>query len=249
MSGLLLALDTASPTVSVAVGEVGEGGEGGEAVARRSIELRRSSESLLRLVSECLEEAGARIGDVEGILALRGPGSFTGLRVGLASALGLHQALGRPATAVPTLEVLAVFAGESGAPGPAVAVVDALRGEWFAQSFDLPAERAPGARGGSRILAPAAITRLGPASLVGFGAERLALELALESSPERAGADGDTIALTALEPDALAPAALRLAALRPVAWDAATLSSPFYLRAPAVTVAAKRPRERRPAAP
>ncbi len=242
MSGLLLALDSASPTVSVAVGV------GGETVARRSIGLRRSSEALLRLVAECLEEAGARIGDVEGILALRGPGSFTGLRVGLASALGLHQALGRPATAVPTLEVLAVFAGDSGAPGPAVAVVDALRGEWFAQGFDLPAGRAPGARGGSRILAPAAIAGLGPASLVGFGAERLALELALEPSPARPGTAGNAVTVTALEPEALAPAALRLAALRPIAWDPATLSSPYYLRAPAVTVAAKRPREPRSAA-
>jgi len=249
MSALLLALDTASPTVSVALGEVGEGGEGGETMARRSIELRRSSESLLRLVAECLEEAGARIGDVEGILALRGPGSFTGLRVGLASALGLHQALGTPATAVPTLEVLATSALTRGAPGPTVAVVDALRGEWFAQGFDLPAGRAPGARGGARVLAPAAIALLRPASLVGFGAERLALELALESPSERPDAGSDPASVTAFEPEALAPAALRLAALRPIAWDPATLSSPYYLRAPAVTVAAKRPREPRPAAP
>ncbi len=224
MSGLLLALDSGSPTVSVAVGR------GGEAAARRSIEIRRSSEALLRLVAECLDEIGARIGNLQGVLALRGPGSFTGLRVGLASALGLHQALGLPATAVPTLETLAVFAAEQGAPGPVVAVVDALRGEWFAQAFDLPAGAAPAARGEARILAPAAIARLEPATVVGFGAGRV--------DPARA-----------LEPDELAPAALHLAALRPIAWDPGTLSAPLYLRPPAVSLPARRPGTPRTAAP
>ncbi len=238
MSGLLLALDTASPTVSVALGR------GGEALCGRSIELRRSSEALLRMVAECLDELGARIGDLEGVLALRGPGSFTGLRVGLASALGLHQALDLPSTAVPTLEVLATFAAGRGAAGPVVAVVDALRGEWFAQGFDLPAGAAPAARGEARILAPEAIARLEPATVVGFEAGRLASALALESS-----GGGASREISALEPEALAPAALHLAALRPIAWDPAALTSPLYLRAPAVSLPARRPGAARTAAP
>lgn len=236
MSGLLLALDTASPTVSVALGE------GGKIVAGRSIALRGSSEALLRLVAECLEEAGARIADLAGVLALRGPGSFTGLRVGLASALGLHQAVGLPATALPTLEVLAAFAGARGARGPVAAVVDALRGEWFTQAFDLSAGAAPRTRGEARILAPEAVATLRPATVAGFGASRLDHALAT------AGAEGSR-PVAALEPEALAPAALRLAALRPVAWDPATLTSPLYLRAPAVTLPARRPRGARTAAP
>ncbi|HEX6199577.1 MAG TPA: tRNA (adenosine(37)-N6)-threonylcarbamoyltransferase complex dimerization subunit type 1 TsaB, partial [Thermoanaerobaculia bacterium] len=129
----LLALDAGSPVVSVAVGPPGS------VVAERSIEIRRSSERLVALVDECLEEAGVAMPELAGIVALRGPGSFTGLRVGLATALGFHQALGLPATTVPTLDVLALHGArrlrEAGREGPVriAAVVDALRGQWFTQ--------------------------------------------------------------------------------------------------------------------
>ena len=71
------------------------------------------------------------------------PGSFTGLRVGLATVLGLHQALGLPATALPTLEVLGCLGPGDGST--VVAVVDALRGEWFAQRFESAAVPLSGA--------------------------------------------------------------------------------------------------------
>ena len=48
------------------------------------MEISHSSEALLRSIEEVLSSAGAEIGDVEGLIGLRGPGSFTGLRVGLA---------------------------------------------------------------------------------------------------------------------------------------------------------------------
>lgn len=237
-SSLLLALDTASPTVSVALGAIGgprdEGPPGTPAVdllAERSVALRRSSESLLRLVEEALGEAGAALPDLDAVLALRGPGSFTGLRVGLATVLGLHQALGVPASAVPTLPVLAL-AGRAlrpGVEGPVAAVVDALRGEWFVQVFG-PGEP-PAPLGEPEVLDPsglAASAAGGPALVVGFGARRL-----LDDPEWPAG-------IPVVEPAALAPAALRYAALRwrsapPSAWDPSLLISPLYLRPPAVS--------------
>ena len=126
MPPLLLALDTGSPQVSVALGR------GSQVLAERSVEIDRSSGRLLEMIAEVLAEAGAKPADLGGVLALQGPGSFTGLRIGLATALGLHQALGVPATAISTLRVLAARAAE---PGTIVAAVDALRGEWSAQAF------------------------------------------------------------------------------------------------------------------
>jgi tRNA threonylcarbamoyladenosine biosynthesis protein TsaB len=223
VAGLLLALDTASPTVSVAVGR------GEEVLAERSVELRRSSESLLRLVDECLEESGARVGDLEGVLALRGPGSFTGLRVGLATVLGLRQALGTAlaATALPTLEVLALWGALRRPAGTVVAVVDALRGEWFAQPFD-PRPAVPAALGEPQILSPQGVASCSPEVVVGFGARRLTTS---GSWPEE---------IAVAEPAALAPAALRRAVLGPLDWDPELLTSPLYLRAPAVTLPKRR---------
>jgi tRNA threonylcarbamoyladenosine biosynthesis protein TsaB len=232
---LLLALDTASPTVSVAVGR------GGECLAERSVELRRSSENLLRLVDEALAESGISIRELDGVVALRGPGSFTGLRVGLATALGLHQALELPATAVPTLEVLAVTAWRlrpdlpdlPDRPGPVAAVVDALRGEWFTQVFQ---STEPGARleadGPPEILSPSGFAeRLAGASpardgalVIGFGAHRLRED---PDWPEQ---------VAVVEPEILAPAALFRAAEHPTEWDPQHLAAPLYLRAPAVTL-------------
>ncbi len=238
---MLLALDAGSPVVSVAVGPPGE------PVAERSIAIRQSSERLVALVDECLREAGVALVELAGVLTLRGPGSFTGLRVGLATTLGFHQALGLPATAIPTHDVLALHGGRRSEPaggGGAVriaAVVDALRGEWFTQAFEVRPGAAPepvGAPSGApigaeapAILDPAAVAALAPAVVCGFGVERLAEDPAWpgdERSPEW------------IEAAPLAPDALRLAALRPIEWRPETLVSPLYLRAPAVSLPKRR---------
>jgi tRNA threonylcarbamoyl adenosine modification protein YeaZ len=233
----LLALDAGSPVVSVAVGPAGH------PVAERSIEIRQSSERLVALVDECLEEAGVAMAELAGILALRGPGSFTGLRVGLATTLGFHQALGIPATAVPTLDALALHGarrlrdGGRDEPVTIAAVVDALRGEWFTQLFRVAPGEAPravatvGDSSGPAILDPAGVAALAPDAVSGFGAGRLAASLA--------GEDGWRAEV--LEPAPLAPDLLRLAALAPLAWRPATLVAPVYLRAPAVSLPKRKP--------
>ena len=154
-------------------------------------------------------------------MALRGPGSFTGLRVGLATALGLHQALGVRATAISTLHVLARSERPSDS-ARVVAVVDALRGEWFAQVFERRPElveegppRILGAGGGARA------RRL--ETVIGFGASRLTADL-----------DGSR--LRAVEPPPLAAIAARLAVVWPT-WDPGLLTQPLYLRPPPTTPA------------
>jgi tRNA threonylcarbamoyl adenosine modification protein YeaZ len=160
---LILAIDTGSPLVSVALGR------GGTPAAARAVAVERSSRQLLALVAEVLDELGARPADLGGVVALRGPGGFTGLRVGLATALGFHQALGIKALALPTLLTQAAWWSAAGAPealpaaGPLdviISAVDALRGEWSAQAF------APGlfprALGGMALAAGDELARLAP---------------------------------------------------------------------------------------
>ena len=72
--------------------------------------IERSSAALLGLVDEALAAAGLGPRQLAGVIALRGPGSFTGLRVGLATALGLHESLGIAAGVYPTHLVLAMLA-------------------------------------------------------------------------------------------------------------------------------------------
>jgi tRNA threonylcarbamoyladenosine biosynthesis protein TsaB len=207
-SAPLLALDAGSPRVSVAVGD-------GDSIRAEACERHeRSSATLLGLVDEVLDRAGLAAGDLGGLIALRGPGSFTGLRVALSTVLGLHQALALPAVAVPTLEILA--AAGPGDGSTVVAVVDALRGEWFAQPFR--STDPPRALDEPRLLSAAAVQRHAPATVVGFGAERLA---------GAAGAD-----LRTLEPPPLAAVAVGQIGRFPVAWDPASLVAPLYLRPP-----------------
>jgi tRNA threonylcarbamoyladenosine biosynthesis protein TsaB len=81
--------------------------------------------TLLEDLDALLRQAGAHTREVEGLAVGLGPGSFTGIRIGLATARGLALALGTPAAGVSTLAALA-----AGAPG-AVPVIDARRGEVF----------------------------------------------------------------------------------------------------------------------
>ena len=213
--GPLLAIDAGSPRVSVAVGD-------GDRVLAEAMERReRSSAALLAMIDEILRDAGLRPGDLAGVVALRGPGSFTGLRVGLATALGLHQALGVPAMGLPTLEILAGLGRGDGST--VVAAVDALRGEWFAQPFR--SATPPRALAEPRLLPAAEIRSCipdgaagGAAMVVGFGIGEVA---------DLAGAG-----FRAVEPPPLAGPAVRHAGRYPSTWDPATLVAPLYLRPP-----------------
>jgi tRNA threonylcarbamoyl adenosine modification protein YeaZ len=98
----LLAVDTATATIVVAVGTTD-----GELVAEDSFEGRyRHSQELLPAVVRVLERAGCRLPDLGGIVVGTGPGAFTGLRVGLATAKTLAHELHVPLVGVSTADAL-----------------------------------------------------------------------------------------------------------------------------------------------
>lgn len=143
----VLALDTASPRPAVALWS-----------GERLFEVplpgdRRASEDLLPAVRTVLARAGLTLRACERIGVCAGPGSFTGLRVGLATAWGFGRAAGIPIEAVSTLEAIAEAAR---APGLSrvVAVLDAGRGDVVAERFDLSGPRA-------RSTAPPVLLRAG----------------------------------------------------------------------------------------
>ena len=141
---LILAFDTATDVATSAL--VDDGEVLGERISR--------AVTLLEDVDALLRQAGARTGNLDGLAVGIGPGSFTGVRIGLATARGLSFGLDLPVAGVSTLAALA-----AGAPG-ATPVIDARRREVFVL------------RGEARVMLP---TELRPAAgdvLVGSGAVR-----------------------------------------------------------------------------
>lgn len=99
---LILAIDTALNACSVAVLRSGE-----VLVSRVEPMAKGQAERLAPMVHEVLMEAGVSAAQIDRIAVTRGPGAFTGLRIGLAFARGLAVALDRPCLGISTLEVLA----------------------------------------------------------------------------------------------------------------------------------------------
>ena len=99
---IVLAIDTALAACSAALVR------DGDAIAVKSEAMERGhAERLASLVDELMRGAGARFAELDRIVVTVGPGSFTGVRVGLSFARGLALALGRPCVGVSTLEALA----------------------------------------------------------------------------------------------------------------------------------------------
>ena len=131
----ILALDTAGPAPAVTV--ISSHGSFDEPLPAD----RHASEQLLAAIESCTGRAGIGLKDVGQIAVCAGPGSFTGVRVGLATAWGLGRALGCPVEAVSTLEALAEAARVPGL-GAVATALDAGRGEVVWQTFDLSGPRA-----------------------------------------------------------------------------------------------------------
>jgi len=132
----VLAIDTASPDASVALLSSGRIFE--EALPSE----RRASEELLPALRRVLESAGAALRDCDRLAVCAGPGSFTGVRVGLATAWGLSRAAGIPLETVSTLEALAETMRGNGAATRVFAALDAGRGDVVCCAYALGGARA-----------------------------------------------------------------------------------------------------------
>ncbi len=138
---------------------------------------RRHAETLAPAIDHVLTQAGASLADVTAVALDVGPGLFTGLRVGVATAQGLAEGLGVGVVEVTSLEVLAREAYDAGAEGGVVAVVDARRGEVFAACYAGPGTPVePPSRYRPADLAEK-LGAMPGTLLVGTGAHRYATEL------------------------------------------------------------------------
>ena len=205
---IVLGLDTSQPACSAAVIR-------GEAVlaARSEPMLRGHQERLAFMVAEIMSEAGLTFAELDRIAVTVGPGSFTGLRVGLAFAKGLSLALDRPCVGIGALNALAASVD---VPGLVVAAIDARRGQVYLQAF---VDGAP-VTAADALDQPAAAARL--LELTGTGGQAILVGSAAQGLGEAwpAGRDAGLIAPL---PEAVA----RLGAKAPL-----TPVRPLYLRAP-----------------
>jgi tRNA threonylcarbamoyladenosine biosynthesis protein TsaB len=243
----ILAFDTATPATSVALA-LGDG----RVLSRRHDpgpgERPGHQELLLGYAVALLEEAGVGFPELDRIAVGVGPGTFTGLRIGVATARALAAAQEVPLVPVSTLHALAadaaLDAADEPAPGerPLLAVLDARRGEAFAAAWPAGEAADPGA---TPLLAPAvlspdalaaAVAEL-PAAPLAVGDGALRFRQQLQAAGAVVPADGSPLHRV----DAVAHCRLG-AALEPVARDEVV---PTYLRLPDAELALRRRGDRR----
>lgn len=120
---LLLAIDTCGPSGSVALGRIP--GRDLEILGQTELAGRTYSATLVAAIADLLSRSGLHLGLLDAIVVVNGPGSFTGVRVGVSAAKGLALGAGIPVVALSRLEILS---RKSGVPS---AALDAHRGEVF----------------------------------------------------------------------------------------------------------------------
>lgn len=131
----ILALDTTTWWGGMALLEQAEAGEPPRLIAQFGLRVERShATGLLGSADWLLDRAGWTRAGLDGFVATRGPGSFTGIRVGLGTIRGLSLAAGRPCAAVGSLEAIAEAHGPD--PRERVALIGAGRGELYGARFD-----------------------------------------------------------------------------------------------------------------
>jgi tRNA threonylcarbamoyl adenosine modification protein YeaZ len=133
---LVLAVDTATPAVTAGVVDLSEMAVLAECV---TIDAKAHGELLTPHILSALSDAGHTLADVDAIVCGVGPGPFTGLRAGMATAAALGHALGKPVYPVCTLDAIAAV--ES---GPLLVASDARRKEVYWAAYDASGTRVVG---------------------------------------------------------------------------------------------------------
>ena len=136
----ILLIETSGPTLSVAIAE------GGKVLAERVCREPRMQASLTApLVKEVLDQCSLAVSDCDAVCVSKGPGSYTGLRVGTSTAKGLCFGAGIPLIAISTLDVLAAIARDSRSKseddGKVVPMIDARRMEVYTAVYSPAGER------------------------------------------------------------------------------------------------------------
>ncbi|MGC1776315.1 MAG: tRNA (adenosine(37)-N6)-threonylcarbamoyltransferase complex dimerization subunit type 1 TsaB [Xanthobacteraceae bacterium] len=224
----VLAIDTALAACSAAVLDTdhgpgrgaGHGAHRGSIVASESLPMTRGhAEALIPLVARVLKSCGLAIGDLNRIVVTTGPGSFTGLRVGIAAARGFALTAKLPAIGVSTLSAYAAPYLGANSRAPVIVAIDARHEHAYLQIFDA---------GGRTVVAP----RLAPLQ----DAVRAAAEAPACIVGSAARAIADALSSTAPKPltvdDAAAPDINWVAQIGAIAPETATPPKPQYLRAP-----------------
>lgn len=127
---IVLGIESATELAGAAVADVGGVRASAWATGRR-----RHAEVLTPAIVHVVDQAGLSLPSLDAVAVDVGPGLFTGLRVGVATAKGLSQALDVGVLGVTSLEVLAHAAWDAGVGLPVCSVVDARRGELFAACY------------------------------------------------------------------------------------------------------------------
>jgi tRNA threonylcarbamoyladenosine biosynthesis protein TsaB len=139
---LVVAIDTSGRKGSVALCRGDH--DRFEVLQLTSLEGGTYSAQLMPCIADALQQNKLQKGQVDGFVVVSGPGSFTGLRVGLATVKGLCEVLQKPLAAVSMLEAVALTHGRAG--GTATIVLDAGRAEVYVGEYEVFAEHAAIAR-------------------------------------------------------------------------------------------------------
>ncbi len=160
----VLALDSSSLSGSVSLCQ------GESLIARTLLNIRSThSEKLLKQIDHLLEETGWQLADLDLLAVVTGPGSFTGLRIGVATIKGIAQVLNKPVVSVSTLQTLAMNLPLS--PVPICAFLDARKSEVYTQLFEWDHSAGPVAISDATVLPPEQmlLKLSGPIAFVGDG--------------------------------------------------------------------------------
>ncbi len=150
---VILAVDTSTDMLACAVGSWNvEKGETRLLAAGDHLCRRRANVELTNTALACLREAGLSMAEVDAVLVGRGPGSFTGVRIGIATAKGVSCGLGKPLLGVSTLDGVAWTAWLAGVRGRLAVTDDAMRGEVYPGIYELDAAGAHRLFGTERVV-------------------------------------------------------------------------------------------------
>ena len=221
---IVLALDSSAAACSVAIRD-----DAGTLLAhRRKAMMRGHAELLMPMVRETMADAGVDFSALALIAATTGPGSFTGIRVGLSASRGLALASGLPVLGVTAFDAIAAAVPPREWAGRTLMVaIDSRRGDFFIELF---------AGDGTPLAAPAAVTSDRLAEIVPAGALLLAGDGARRAEAVLAAVGCPAILSGAVgAPDAAHVATVAVARWRPGERPMPPL--PLYLRAPDVTLA------------